>query len=314
MSDKCSEMLTFVRIAALGSFSAAARSLKLTPSAVSKTVARLEERLSTQLVDRSSRSLRLTHEGEVYYKNCMQILDEIEEVERSIRAGRAEPRGQLRVNSSIPIGRHQIIPLIPEFLERYPLIELDLSLSDQMVNLLDDQVDVAIRIGPLQDSSLRARIIATFHRVVVASPLYIARHGSPRQPADLAHHNCLGFNFKSNMNQWPFRTDSGTVSTAIAGNFRADNGETLREMCIAGVGIARLATFMIDQDIRTGRLVPLLETFQPDEELGVYAVFSARRFATARARCFLDFLVDRLSSSVRRSEDYLRPVLAQAGP
>lgn len=300
MSGKLDEMEVFVRVTQLGSFSAAARVAKLTPSAISKIVSRLESRLDAQLVDRSTRTLRLTPEGEAYYRSCQDVLAAIERAESEVGSGQATPSGPLAVNSSIPIAHHHIVPLIPEFLERYPAIRLDLTLSDAVVSLLDLRIDVAIRIGPLQDSTLRARRIAGFRRRVVAAPAYLARHGRPATPDDLATHNCLGFNIKASLNTWPFEDGSGPFPVAVGGNLRTDNGETLRALCLAGLGIARLGSFMVEGDVTQGRLVPLLDDFQPKEEIGIYAVFGSQRFMTARLRCFVDFLVERLAPRVQR--------------
>ncbi len=300
MSGKLDEMEVFVRVTQLGSFSAAARLAKLTPSAISKIVARLESRLDAQLVDRSTRTLRLTPEGETYYQSCLEVLAAIERAESDVGRSHVTPGGQLAVNSSIPIAHHHILPLIPEFLQRYPAIRLDLTLSDSVVSLLDQRIDVAIRIGPLQDSTLRARRLAGFRRRVVAAPAYLARHGRPTTPDDLAAHNCLGFNIKASLNAWPFEDRTGPRPVAVDGNFRTDNGETLRTMCVAGLGIARLGSFMVEGDVAEGRLVPLLDDFQSNEEIGVYAVFGNQRFMTARLRCFVDFLVERLAPRVQR--------------
>ena len=302
MRGKLDEMDVFVRVTKLGSFSAAARALKLTPSAVSKVISRLEARLDAQLVDRSTRILRLTPEGEVYLGSCERVLAEIEAAEDRIGRKQAAPSGPLAVNSSIPIARHHVIPLLPEFLQRYPGIQLELSLSDSLVSLLEQRIDVAIRIGPLQDSNLRARRLAGFRRMVVAAPAYLGLYGTPHTPADLGDHNCLGFTIKASLNAWPFRLGEGIEPVPVAGNFRTDNGETLREMCLAGLGIARLGSFMIEDDVATGRLVPLLQPFWPDEEIGVFAVFGSQRFMPARLRCFVDFLVERLARRVRPVE------------
>ncbi|WP_332686550.1 LysR family transcriptional regulator [Bosea sp. (in: a-proteobacteria)] len=294
MTDKSGEMELFVRAVGLGSFSSAARALSLTPSAVSKAVGRLEDRLGVQLLDRSTRSIRLTVEGQVYYRECLRLVGEIDELERTLGARRNLPHGRLRVNSSVPIARQHLLPILPEFLQRYPAIELDLSMSDEVVDLIDSRADVAVRIGPLQDSALRARKILDFRRIVVASPAYLARHGIPQRPADLASHNCLGFNLKSSLNEWPFVKDGRSFALPVSGNFCANNGDSLREFVLSGVGIARLASFMIGDDIREGRLVTLLDDYHPNDTLSVFAVFFQQKYMPARIRCFVDFLVERL--------------------
>jgi len=294
MADKSGEMELFVRAVTLGSFSNAARMLHVTPSAVSKAIGRLEDRLGVQLLDRSTRSIRLTAEGQVYYRECLRLTVEIDELERNLGSRSNVPQGRLRVNSSVSIARQHLLPILPRFLERYPQIEVDLSLSDEVVDLVSGQADVAVRIGPLQDSSLRARKVLDFRRIVVASPAYLARHPAPRTPADLAAHNCLGFNIKASLNEWPFIENGRSFSQPVSGNFRANNGDTLRDSVLAGVGIARLGSFMVDADIRAGRLVPLLEDFHPNDTLSVFAVFFRQKYMPARIRCFVDFLIDGL--------------------
>jgi DNA-binding transcriptional LysR family regulator len=287
-------MELFVRAVGQGSFSSAARALNVTPSAVSKALGRMEDRLGVQLLDRSTRSIRLTAEGQLYYDECQRLIGEIEELERTLGAGRDVPHGRLRVNSSVPIARQHLLPILPEFLARYPDIELDLSMSDEVVDLIDRRADVAIRISPLQDSSLHARKLLDFRRIVVASPAYLAKHGTPLTPADLAAHNCLAFNLKSSLNEWPFIQDGRPFSVAVGGNFSANNGDSLREFVLSGVGIARLASFMIGDDIREGRLVALLEEYHPQDTLGVFAVFFRQKYMPARIRRFVDFLVHKL--------------------
>ena len=309
MAATSAEMEVFVRVVASGGFSAAAREMKLTPSAISKLIARLEGRLGVRLLDRSTRSVRLTAEGELYYRHALRVVADIEEIERELSTRRDRPQGPLRVNSSVPIARCCVIPLLPDFLDRYPEIDLDLTLSDAVADLMECGADVAIRIGPLQDSSLRARKLVAFQRVVVASPAYLACHGVPRVPADLRRHNCLSFNLKPSLNEWPF---AGCEDRSIptSGNIRADNGETLRQLALSGAGIARLATFMVAEDIAAGRLLALLEEFHPGDTLAAFAVFHDRKHMAARIRCFIDFLVGRLGSAPEPARPQRSPVLA----
>jgi len=287
-------MEAFIRVVGSGSFSAAARAMKLTPSAVSKLMSRIESQLGVRLIDRSTRQLKLTPEGELYYNRCVKIVADIEDAERAITAHLVQPRGRLRVNSTMGIGVHRIQPLIPEFLRRFPHIELDLSLSDAVVDLIEEQAEVAIRVGPLEDSSLTARKICESRRVVVASPAYLERHGVPQHPSDLLSHNCLAYNLRATLNEWPFAIDGGVRPIAVAGNFRGNSGETLRHMALGGAGIARLGWFQVGEDVRQHRLVPLLEDFHAGELQGVYAVFFGARHTSARVRCFVDFLVEKL--------------------
>lgn len=287
-------MEAFVRVVNAGSFSAAARAMKLTPSAVSKLVSRIESHLGVRLIDRSTRQFRLTPEGELYFDRCVRIVAEIEETERAVSEFTSEPRGRLSVNSTMGIGIHRIAPLIPDFLSRYPQIELDLSLSDHLVDLVEKQAEVAIRVGPLEDSTLVARKICNSRRVIVASPDYLARNGTPRHPEDLPSHSCLTYNMRATLNEWPFLVDGTIRQVAVSGNVRGDNGETLRHMALAGAGIARLGWFQVGQNVRDGRLVPLLEQYHARELQGVYAVFFGMRHTSVRVKCFVNFLVERL--------------------
>lgn len=295
--DRTGRMEAFIRVVSSGSFSAAARAMKLTPSAVSKLMSRIENQLGVRLIDRSTRQLKLTPEGELYYSRCVKIVADIEDAEHSITEHLTQPRGRLRVNSTMGIGVHRIQPLIPEFLLRYPQIELDLSLSDAVVDLIEEQAEVAIRVGPMQDSSLTARKICESRRVIVASPAYLQKNGVPKTPADLSNHNCLAYNLRPTLNEWPFMIDGDVRPIAVRGNFRGNNGETLRHMALRGAGLARLGWFQVGEDVREGRLVPVLENFHAGEQQGVYAVFFGARHTSARVRCFVDFLVEKLGRS-----------------
>ena len=295
--DRARRIEAFVQVIDAGSFSAAARAMKLSPSAVSKLMSRIEGQLGVRLVDRSTRQLRLTPEGEMYYERCVRIVSEIEETEQALSERLSQPSGRLGVNSSMAIGLHRIQNLIPEFLARYPKIEIDLSLSDAVIDLMEVRAEVAIRVGPLKDTSLKARKICESRRVVVASPAYLEKHGVPRQPRDLTQHNCLAYNLSSTLNDWPFRSGGRMSSVTVQGNFRGNSGEMLRHMALAGLGIARLGWFQVGEDVHTGRLVPLLEEFHAGELQGIYAVFFGQKHTSARVRCFVDYLVEKLGSA-----------------
>jgi DNA-binding transcriptional LysR family regulator len=303
MNNRAGEMEAFVQVADLGGFSAAGRRLGLSPSAVSKLVSRMEERLGTRLLVRSTRRLSLTLEGESYLARARIILAQIEETEREVAQGaNAAPRGRLRVSASVPFGMHCITPLIPEFLQRYPGVQVDLSLSDEVIDLIGERADVAIRVGPLRDSTLMARRLAESRYEVVASPDYLVRSGAPQLPADLVRHNCLGFTFRRIIADWPFRivNENGgdwIERHAVSGNFNANNGETARQMAVAGLGIARLASFHVAADIAAGRLVRVLPSFNPGDIEAVHAVFVGHAQLAARLRAFVDFLAEALPRS-----------------
>lgn len=297
MNNRAGEMEVFVLAAETGSFSAAGRRLNLSPSAVSKLVSRIEDRLGTRLLVRSTRALRLTPEGEVYLQRAQVILAEIEEAERLVAHGaQAAPRGRLRVNAGVGIGVRLIVPLVPAFLELYPQVELDLSLTDSMVDLIGERADIAIRTGHLRDSSLKARKIFESPRVIVASPVYLARHGVPLIPADIDRHNCLGFNFRRAQDDWPFRDpETGAMEMRqVFGNFKGNNGSTVRQLCLAGLGLARVGRFHVEGDIAAGTLVPVLEDFNGGDIEVIHAVYVGHDHLAARIRAFIDFLAARI--------------------
>jgi DNA-binding transcriptional LysR family regulator len=289
--NRSGEIEVFVRVVEAGSFSAAARELRMTPSAVSKLIARLEARLGARLVSRSTRRLQLTPEGTAFYESGLRILADMAAAEREAAAG-AAPRGRLRVNTYVPFGVHRLIPLLPRFLERYREISVDLVLTDSVIDLMAERADVAIRAGPLGESRLVARKLGQSPVVVVAAPSYLEAHGTPRTPADLDKHNRMGFGFVRHLDGWPFLDAAGiAIMVPITGNALVGDGEAMRLMTLAGVGIARLARWHVAADIATGRLVPLLEAFNPGDEEVTHAVYVGQgRHLPARVRAFLDFL------------------------
>jgi len=291
--NRSGEIEVFVRIVEAGSFSAAARALRMTPSAVSKLIARLEARLGARLISRSTRRLQLTPEGIAFHDSGVRILAEMAAAEREAAAG-AAPRGLLRVNSYVPFGQHRLIPLLPRFLERYPEISIDLVLTDHVIDLMEERADVAIRAGPLGESRLVARKLGQSRTVVVAAPSYLDAHGTPRTSADLVRHNRMGFRFARHIDGWPF-VDRAGLSTVVptTGNALVSDGEAMRLMALSGAGIARLARWHVEQDIAAGRLVPLLEVFNPGDEELTHAVYVGQgKHLPARVRAFLDFLVE----------------------
>lgn len=295
MNNRAGEMEVFVQAVRSGNFSAAGRRLGLSPSAVSKVITRIEDRLGTRLLVRSTRSLKLTAEGEAYQARALRILADIEETERMVAHGAdAAPRGRLRVSASIPFAVQHVLPRVPDFLARYPGVDLDLSLSDDVVDLIEERTDVAVRAGPLRDSGLKARKLCETGHVVVASPGWLARHGMPQRPDDLDERNCLAFNFRRSLNEWPFREPGGTAIRALAvgGNFATNNGETVRQMALAGLGVARLARYHVAADIAAGRLLAILEDWNPGDTQFVHAVFVGHAHLAARIRAFVDFLAD----------------------
>lgn len=294
MDNRAGEMMVFVRVVEAGSFSEAARLMLMTPSTVSKLIARLEARLGVRLIERSTRRLALTEEGQFYYERSQKLLGQLDETEQQIAHGGAEAEGIVRVTSSVSFGTTALEALLPAFFEAYPKVIVDLSLSDEVVDLYLDRTDVAIRVGKLTDSNLMARKIGETKRCIVASPAYLKRHGTPKTPEDLIHHNCLGFNFRRAMPVWPMREGGRIVERMLSGSLLVNNGDTLRRMAIAGVGIIRLADYHLRGPIERGELVELLA----DSDIGVvddvHALFRGSQFLPARVRSFLDFMVPRM--------------------
>ncbi|MBV8030304.1 MAG: LysR family transcriptional regulator [Betaproteobacteria bacterium] len=291
MSDPLAEMSVFSRIVSTGSLSGAARELGISPAVVSRRLSALEARLGVRLVNRTTRSLRLTDEGATYYENCTRLLSEIEEADAAVAAGRSEPRGPLRVALPAAFGHLHVAPLVPRFAARYPNVQLLISLSDRNVNVIDEGFDLAVRIAKLADSSLAARRLAPNHRVVCASPDYLRRHGTPRTPDELVAHNCLT---TSDLTMtWEYTAPGGDQgSVRVTGRYACDNWEVLREWAIAGLGVALKSTWDIREPLRTGALVQLCPGYTFDTDVAIYAVYPHRRLLPAKTRAFIEFLAD----------------------
>jgi len=293
--NRAGELAVFESAARTGSFSGAARELNLTPSAVSRTVARTEARLGVRLMIRTTRRLTLTAEGEAYLQAARRILTDLDDAEQAI-ADQGAPRGRLRVSVSQSHGRLHVVPLLGDFTALYPHILVDINLTDAVVDIAAGQADVGVRSGPLDDSGLTARKIGETRRVIVASPDYLARRGTPRVPEDLHAHNCLNFNFRRAEPVWPFVRDGHEFRLTVQGGIEANNGETLGQLAADGVGITRVGTFSVDDAIAAGRLVPLLEDFNPGDVENTHAVFVGGANTPARVRVFVDFLAERLKA------------------
>jgi DNA-binding transcriptional LysR family regulator len=287
--ERSGEMEVFARVVEKGGFSTAARSLDLTPSAVSKLISRLEARLGTRLFVRTTRALTLTEEGEAYHRAALRIVQELNDADQTVVGGKI--RGRLCVSSSLPFGRQFIAPAIPSFLERYPEVLIDLSLTDQVIDLVAQRTDVAIRTGQLSESGLMARKLAQSRMVVCAAPSYLARKGTPQTPSDLKNHDCLTFNFRRSSSGWPFLEAGREQRQAITGNLQLNNGDTLREMALAGAGIARLAVFHVALDVQAGALLPLLEPYNPGDLELMHAVYVGGGNVPRRVRAFIDHLL-----------------------
>lgn len=291
--DTLTGMDLFVRAVDTGSFSETARAMNLTPSAVSKQIARLEDRLGARLFNRTTRRLAPTEEGRAYYERCRQILADIEEAEAAVSQLNATPRGVLRVNMPIVFGRRHVVPAISDFLTRFPDVHLDVTMTDQFVDPIAEGVDMLIRVGELKDSSLIARKLASSRRVIIATPGYWERHGRPTLPADLAKHNCLTYAYLATGNDWRMTGADGVEHVvAVSGNLAANNGEALMAAALDGVGVALLPTWMCGPEMQCGELEEVLADYALPEP-SVHAIYPPGRHLSAKVRAFVDFLVER---------------------
>ncbi|MEX0873297.1 MAG: LysR family transcriptional regulator, partial [Aquisalimonadaceae bacterium] len=294
--DRASEMLIFVRCVEEGSFSAAARAMDMTPSAISKQIRRLEDRLGARLFNRTTRRISLTEIGRDFYERCSRIMAEIELAEESVSSLQDRVTGTLRVSATSAFARGEVLPRIRTFMERYPELKVELELTDRSVDLVEEGVDCAIMLQEqVDDPSLVARKLAVNRRIIVASPSYIARYGAPRTPDDLLNHNCLVLYNVSRFNDWEFEMPDGTHRVIhVAGNFRANTAGALFTACIAGVGVARLSTWLVAPQIRDGQLVQVMPEFA-HEESAYYVLFPQGRHLSRKVRAFVDFLVEQFT-------------------
>jgi len=307
--NRSGEMEAFVQVVEREGFSAAARALGMTPSAVSKLVGRLEARLAIQLVHRSTRKLQLTPEGQQFYERSVRVLADIDEAERSATTN-AVPRGRVAINTSVSFGTQVLIPLVPRFMERHPQVTLDIALTDRVVDLMDERADIAIRWGPLPSSDLIARYLGETGQAIVGSPGYLAQFGTPRKPADLESHRQLDFSYRRRVPDWPLRVDGELIDVPVRGGVRASDGEALRQLAVAGAGLARLSRYHIQADLDAGRLVPVLEKFNPRDMAPIHAVYLGKvERLPSRVRAVLDFLVATVCPDPR-----FKPKRAPASP
>jgi DNA-binding transcriptional LysR family regulator len=291
--DNLADIAVFVRVVERGSFTLAADDLALSRAVVSKYVSRLEERLGARLLNRTTRRLSLTEAGAALFEASRGALERIEEAESAIARFQSEPRGRLRVSAPMSFGILHLGPLLAEFSRENPAVSLEISFDDRFVNLVEEGVDVAVRIGALTDSSLVARKLSTTRLVVCASPHYLAERGEPEMPEDLATHNCLLYSYLSTANVWRFTAPDGrAIPVAVSGNLRANNGIVEAEAAVAGMGILMSPTFYVGPLIRQGKLKRILERYEI-AEMGIYAVYPQREHVPPKVRAFVDFLARR---------------------
>jgi DNA-binding transcriptional LysR family regulator len=287
-------LIAFVAVIDTGSFSGAAQQLGQTPSGVSRTIARLEQQLGMTLIHRTTRRLDLTEEGAWLLGRARRILAELEETERQAALARALPAGLVRVNAATPALDHLIAPLLPDFLDAYPQVQLELTSGETVVDLIEEKADVAIRIGQLPDSTLNARRLGSSRIRVLAAPGYLERHGTPARVEDLARHRLVGFVAPASLNTWPLRAGA-EEGWRGAPHVTATSGETIRHLALAGAGIVSLSDFLTRADVAAGRLVPLLEDAALPWTQPVWAVFYRQGALAPRVQALVDFLAARLA-------------------
>ena len=291
------DVAVFVQVVDSGSFTAAAERLDLSKSVVSKYVTRLEERLGARLLNRTTRRLSLTEAGRVFYSRSRLGLQAIDEAEAEVSRLQGEPRGTLRINTPMSFGILHVAPALPEFLRRYPHVSVDMSLDDRIVDMVEEGYDVSVRVAELPDSSLVARRLAPCRTVIVAAPAYLERHGTPRAPADLRDHNVITFRYQESALHWHFKgPGQKTYSVPVAGTVQMNNSLALREALLGGAGITRTPTFVVGEDLKAGRLVPLLTDYET-LQISVYLVYPQRRHLSPKVRAFVDFLAQRITET-----------------
>ncbi|MEQ8665715.1 MAG: LysR family transcriptional regulator [Rhodospirillales bacterium] len=290
------EIEAFTAVVERGGFTQAARHLGVGKSAISKQVARLEDRLGARLLNRTTRKISTTEVGRAFYDRCSRIIADLGDAERAVRDLQAEPRGLLRVNAPMSFGVMYLAEAVAAFMSDHPELSIDLDLSDRLVDVVEEGYDLAVRITRLPDSTMIARKLAPFDRVICASPSYWRRHGRPQSPDDLIHHNCLQYSYLSTQNEWTFDNGDQHHAVHVNGNLSANNGEALRAAAIAGHGVLNTPLFIVAGALRNGQLESVLDEYG-STGAAIYAVYPHNRHLSAKIRLFVDFLADRFGES-----------------
>lgn len=296
--NELSNLALFVRVVDDGSFSAAARFLGMLPSSVSRQISQLENELGVRLFHRTTRRQHLTEAGEVYLQHAQSIVADIDSAKRAVSQLAETPSGCLNIAIEADFANTFIVPLLPDFMIRYPEIHIQFLMNTRIVDLIGSGVDIAIRIGELDDSSLYARKMGTSRSLICASPTYIERYGIPSRPEDLSNHNCLSFRSQSRKKFWEFQIEGKIKEININGSINGNNLMLLRNSALAGLGIINIPVWMVENDINSGGLVPLLENFSMNpNSIPIHAVFAHNRHMAPKIRAFIDYLVEKTSAS-----------------
>lgn len=286
--NQLAELEVFIAAVETGSFSGAARRLSRSPSAISKLIARMEARLNTLLFERTSRDVRLTDAGRTLHREGLRVLEALSEAESALQHHTEQAHGTLRVHSIFTFAKYQLAPLMHKFTQENPGLRIEFFLSNEPLDMVENSIDFAIHSGPQPDSSLIARRLLSSRWIVCASPSYLQQYGQPKTPQDLANHNCLNFTHNTHWNLWPFSDSHRQIKAQ--GNLGADQGDMLMQMAIHGAGIVRLAEFHIHDEIATGRLVPILEQYQPSQAEPLFVIYKSRKYLPPKAQAFLNYL------------------------
>jgi DNA-binding transcriptional LysR family regulator len=291
--DLLTPMQTFVRVVETGSFTAVAAEQSTSQPTISRQVAALEEHLGARLLTRTTRALTLTDDGRAFYEHALRALEAVGEAENAVGRRQAKPTGTLRLAVPVVLGRRHIVPRLARFLARYPAVSIDLVMGDGFVDLVEQGIDLAIRVGEITDQSLVARRIGMVRRLTVASPAYLEARDKPRTPDDLKGHDCIVYTRLATGNRWYFESSDGPLSVTVSGRYRVDNSEAVREGVLAGLGIAVIPAFAFSDEIQCGAVKVLLEAYEP-KLLPLNAVYSSRRYVPPRVRAMIDFLAHEL--------------------
>ncbi|WP_375038700.1 LysR family transcriptional regulator [Acinetobacter sp. RW6] len=295
--NRSGELAIFIRVVELGSFSAVARACDMTPSAVSKLIARLEKRLGVRLLNRSTRQFQLTSEGCQFYEQGLQILSELEELEQSVTANHS-PKGRIRIHTSFSYWTHFLLPCISLFNQRYPQIELEAHLSDEVINLVEQRIDVAIRTGPLKSSNLVARSLGSTHKHYVCSSAYIEQYGCPQHPDELSEHQLLDVSYQRQNKTWLFKKENQEITLVPTQVLRVNHGEAILQLALADAGIAQLNEFQVRKALEQKQLIKILEDWNVNASEEFHAVWIGHdKYVPKRVRVFLDFLVEHANIS-----------------
>jgi DNA-binding transcriptional LysR family regulator len=297
MTDRFDEMRVFAAVVEAGGFTAAAHRLGMSKAAVSRHVSELEERLGVRLLHRTTRRLSATPEGEIFHARCRELLDRLGEAEAEVSSGSGVAAGLVKANVPVSFGLQHLAPLWPVLLARHPGLELDVTLSDRVADLVEEGYDLAVRIGQLPASSLVSRRLASTRLVLCAAPSYLAARGEPRRPAELAQHEVIAYSLFAAGDQWTFSGADGEETVRVQPRMRVNNGDTCRAAALAGQGIILQPSFMVGADLAEGRLKELMPEWR-SIELGIYAVYPSRKFLAPKLRVLIDFLVESFKAPV----------------